>query len=611
MGRFWFSSALALCGIMAPSWGQEKKEEIKANPSKITAVTVYQNTALVTRDVKLPDNAGLVEVIVSPLPPTVLESSLYAEGGDNLRVLSTRFRTRQIAEDVREDVRKAEAKIKELTLKLNVLQADLKASEENGKFLAKLEQFTATANATLTEVDSDKTIKLANYIRETRVTHVKSETGLRQQIEAIQEDISFVKRSISDFAGRPVRIERDAIVTIDKGVAGAASIRLNYLVSDATWRPTYKLRAGKDNAPVQVEYLASVGQRTGESWDGVALTLSTAQPMLSAAPPDLRALEVSVTPQGQMAAAQSGPGGQKGGLGQAPAPGAGGRAAYLNDLNAQSLNLRRQAADNFNRSNEDVGNTLQNSGAAFEQYRELLLTKEEIEKDKSNPLASGLTGIMDGPSVTYNLKSRMSVPSRSDEQTLEIARFELAAKHYFKAVPVLTTQVYRVTDVTNTTEFVLLPGEATMYQGADFVGRSKLPLIAIGKPFTIGFGVDPQLQATRQLVDKSRATQGGNQQLKFNYRLMVSSYKSTPVDVQLWDRLPMSETAQVITVTLSTPKQPLSTDAIYERDEKPKNLLRWDLKVEPRQNGEKSLIIDYEFKLELDKNVNIAGMISK
>jgi hypothetical protein len=67
----------------------------------------------------------------------------------------------------------------------------------------------------------------------------------------------------------------------------------------------------------------------------------------------------------------------------------------------------------------------------------------------------------------------------------------------------------------------------------------------------------------------------------------------------------------VITVTLSTPKLPLSTDAIYERDEKPKNLLRWDLKVEPRQNGEKSLTIDYEFKLELDKNVNIAGMMSK
>jgi uncharacterized protein (TIGR02231 family) len=273
--------------------------------------------------------------------------------------------------------------------------------------------------------------------------------------------------------------------------------------------------------------------------------------------------------------------------------------------------LKRLANDNFNKANLEIGNSLQNNGAAFDQYRELLLTKEEIDKDKSNPFAVGSTTLADGPSVTYNLKSKMSVPSRADDQTLEIARFELAAKHYFKAVPVLTTQVYRVADLANTTDYVLLPGEATMYQGSDFVGRAKLPLVAIGKPFTVGFGVDPQLQVTRKLMDKTRSTQGGNQQLKFNYRILVSSYKATPVDVQLWDRLPMSETAQVITVTLASPKQALSTDPLYERDDRPKNLLRWDLKIDPKQNGEKSLSIDYEFKVELDKNVNIAGMMSK
>ena len=79
----------------------------------------------------------------------------------------------------------------------------------------------------------------------------------------------------------------------------------------------------------------------------------------------------------------------------------------------------------------------------------------------------------------------------------------------------------------------------------------------------------------------------------------------------MWDRLPMSETAQVITVTLANPKPPLSTDPLYVRDERPKNLLRWDVKIDPKQNGEKALSIDYEFKLELDKNVNIAGFLSK
>lgn len=594
-----------------------KEEAIKAAPSKVTAVTVYTNTALVTREVTLPEPAGMHEVIVSPLPSATMETSLYAEGNDGTRILSVRYRTRSIAEDRSEDVRKAEAKIKELTKKLAAIQADLKASEDNAKFLAKLENFTAATMTTLTEkghLDSEKTIALATYIRDARVKHVKDDVNLKQQMEVLQEEINFTKQSMTEFSDAPVRTERDAIITVDKTKPGAAVAKLNYLVGNATWHPQYKLRAGKDKDPVSVEYLASIGQRTGESWDNVALTLSTAQPMLSAAPPDLRALEVSVTPTGAMAAGQAqAPGAPGGGQGQfegASYSGAGGRGGAIRDLNKQSMDLKKQANDNFNRKNVDVGNSLSNSSAALDQYRELLLTKDEIEKDKSNPFAANASG-EDGPSVTYNLKTKMSVPSRNDELILEIARFDLVAKNYFKAVPVISPQVYRVADLTNSTEYVLLPGEATMYQGTDFVGRARLPLVAIGKPFTVGFGVDPQLQATRKLMDKVRTTQGGNQLLKFNYRILVTSYKTTPVDIQVWDRLPMSETAQVITVTLSSPKLPLSTDPLYERDERPRNLLRWDLKIDPKQNGDKALSIDYEFKLELDKNVNIAGLMSK
>jgi hypothetical protein len=623
MTRRLLLTAVAVVGFLPAAFAQAKKDDaVKSAPSKVTAVTVYQNTALVTREVTLPDAAGLQEVIVSPLPSSTQDTSLYAEGSDGTRVLSTRFRTRAIAEDRSEDVRKAEAKIKELTKKMAAIQADLGASVENAKFLGKLEAFTAATMTTLTEkghLDSEKTIALANFIRDTRVKHVKDDVILKQQIDAIKEEIDFTKRTMAEFSDGPVRTERDAVITVDKTKPGVSTIRLNYLVSDATWHPQYKFRAGKEKDPVTVEYLAVVGQRTGESWENVALTLSTAQPMLSASPPDLRALEVSVTPVGT-ALAQApnapgaggpvGPGAGVGGQFEGAQFGAGGRGGYIRDLNTQSLNLKKQAADNFNRKNEGVGNTLQNSSAALDQYRELLLTKEEIEKDKSNPFAAGIGG-EEGPSVTYNLKTKMSVPSRSDEQILEIARFDLAAKNYFKAVPVLTPQVYRVADLTNSTEMVLLPGEATMYQGTDFVGRSRLPLVAIGRPFTVGFGVDPQLQASRKLMDKVRTTQGGNQSLKFNYRILVSSYKSSPVDIQVWDRLPMSETAQVITVSLTNPKTPLSTDPLYERDERPRNLLRWDLKIDPKQNGEKALSIDYEFKLELDKNVNIAGLMSK
>src|SRR5262249_26117330 len=72
-------------------------------------------------------------------------------------------------------------------------------------------------------------------------------------------------------------------------------VRLNYLVDAASWHPAYKLRAGNGNKDaVGLEYLAAVVQQTGEDWSGVSMTLSTAQPMLNASPPDLKALAVGI-----------------------------------------------------------------------------------------------------------------------------------------------------------------------------------------------------------------------------------------------------------------------------------------------------------------------------
>src|SRR5260370_28861675 len=58
----------------------------------------------------------------------------------------------------------------------------------------------------------------------------------------------------------------------------------------------------------------------------------------------------------------------------------------------------------------------------------------------------------------------------------------------------------------------------------------------------------------------------------------------------------------------STPD--LSKDAAYVRGPRTQNLLRWDLTVEPNANGEKALSIQYEFKMELDRNMTISDLQS-
>jgi hypothetical protein len=143
----------------------------KTATSRIIQVTVYQNNALVTREVDVPEGEGSFELVVTPLPPQTVNNSLYSEGADGIRVLTTRFRSRPIKEDTREEVRKLEAQLKEKNETAQRLQADMKAVEQNLAMLGKLENFTSVTTTSATEkgqLNGDNVITLSKYVMDQR-----------------------------------------------------------------------------------------------------------------------------------------------------------------------------------------------------------------------------------------------------------------------------------------------------------------------------------------------------------------------------------------------------------------------------------------------------------
>src|SRR5260370_29140605 len=56
--------------------GKEKGADVSAAPqnavSKIAKVTVYPNSALVTREVAVPEGNGLVELVINPMPNQIV-----------------------------------------------------------------------------------------------------------------------------------------------------------------------------------------------------------------------------------------------------------------------------------------------------------------------------------------------------------------------------------------------------------------------------------------------------------------------------------------------------------------------------------------------------------
>ena len=551
--------------------------------SRVTAATVYQGSALVTREVVVPEGRGMVELFVTPLPSATIANSLYTEGTEGARVLSTRFRTRAVKEDTRLAVREKEAEIQELALESGRVQKEIEVFRQNLEFLQKLENFTGATMQGVAEkgmLNGDTTIKLTSFVMETRAEKSTAMVAAQQKLADNAEASAFAARQLKDLTAGSSRTENDAVIVVEKADGPAATVRLNYLVGASTWKPQYRFRAGGEKEPVQLEYLAAIEQQSGEDWGDAALTLSTAQPSLSATLPELVALDIAI-----IAA-------EEGGISFDRAKG----GTTIEQNRAQAGVFRGQARQAIIGNDARAGGAFLNEAAALDQAEELLARDEDKPKGDSTP--------GEGPSVVHRVKGRLTVPSRKDPQLVEVARVEMAPEYFAKAVPVLSPRVYRLARLTNSGGSVILPGEATMYVGSDFVGRMTMPQVAVGEQFVVGFGVDPQLQIGRRLVKKTEAVQGGNQVHTYEFRIVVRNFKTTPASLQLWDRLPRGENADVA-VNLVEAKPDLSDDVLYVRNQRPDNLLRWDLVIPVGTVGEKALPISYSFRLEYAKEMGV------
>jgi len=582
---------------------------------KLDAVTVYRGQALVTRNVDLPAGAGLSELVVQDLPERILGGSLFAAGSDGVDVRSVRYRERAQPTDVREEARKIDEQIQSLNDKIAANQKQMQVLGEERTYLDKLANFaapTATTELTKGVLNADQLKTLTDYQFSTRQKIAESELKLQQEARSLAEQSNFLSRQKAEVVGRSSKTQREAVIFISRERAGG-TLRVRYLVDSATWSPSYNVRADSDKKTASLEYLASIAQRTGEDWSNVAMTLSTASPNLVATAPTLAALSIALT---------SSPVGGRGAAGGAAAGGAYGVDLSSVDYGIVSGNIaiQRQNAEvtrnTFNNGSISISNTTSVVEYAQQRAQQDLNDRALIRLADQRQVLELLTkdskvdprkaSVSEGVVVTYQVKSRTSLPSREDRQLIQIDQLAMKSSFYKIAIPVLTEYVYDEAEMTNTSTSVLLAGPVASYVGGQFVGSGTIDTVAVGQPFTVGFGIDSSLHASRERIEKTDQTQGGNRVVNYAYRLAIENFGSKPAQVRLMDRLPVGKESDVRIVFDDADNVKISSDKEYQLTERKKGLLRWDVEVPPQKTGVDAVAVSYKLHLEYDKNLAIS-----
>lgn len=571
--------------------------------SKVASVTLYRSQALVTRQVKVTGAQGAREIVVEGLPPQVVPGSLFAEGSNNVEVRAVRFRTRAVGETPREDIRKLELELKELRQKVAVNATQTLVANRKVQFIEALKNFVApTTQVEITKgvLNAETLEKLSLFAFEQHAALGAEENRLTFELADLNEKVQHTEAKLAELNSGSTKQVFDAVIFADKMGDAEIDINLSYMVSNCGWSPAYTFRANTEKKEVLAEYSAIVQQMTGEDWNSVSITLSTASPGLSAAVPGLAPYHVTLAatpPPGQQA--------QAGGMGGAGMAGMGGMG--LDGLQTQLRSAKTKqniALDNYRNTLDIKGNNdfnwQINMAANEAQNLELVCSPEQLAALQADD--------QENANIAYELPTSVSLASRNDQQMIRILKAPLKNEFYHVAIPVLSRQIYREAELINSSTYDLLAGPVSVYLDGRFVGKTEVPTVARGQSFVVGFGTDMQMRTRRELAKREESVQGGNREVQFAYRLTVENYKDTEEKVRVLDRLPYSRDSMSVRVETDNLKDKLSEDAVYVRTEKPKGILRWDITVAANTSGEKARVIEYGYSVDHDRNLHLSAV---
>jgi uncharacterized protein (TIGR02231 family) len=528
--------------------------------SKIDAVTVYMQGADVVRLANVALTKGDHRVILADLPATIDPQSIRVEGlpdiAGTLAVVSVDTRNQFTGDAESDQRRKAfEDDIQKLMDERAALDTVVADAEQQRQFLMEL------ANNQLVPQSSTESVK---GIDVTQLSGLLDLVGARlalsaKAIQTAQLRQRDIDRQTQQLNSKMVELapgqqyKTELVINVEASADVAADLRVSYRVNEAGWSPYYdaKLAIGTASTGSSLEVIqrAEVIQSTGEVWDNVALTLSTARPSGATAAPDLGEEEVApILPE--------------------PSP-----------------------------SPVTVSEPMAESSADGKSESELQQMVQNLDK----PIAVGAgrnavnlqkqaVVVMAGFQANYKIETRVSVDNSGQSKKVRITSALHDAKLEVIAVPRLDPAAYLTAKYTMKGSGPQLAGPVNLYLEGTYVGQGALPLLNPGEEAKLGFGVDDQVKVTRRQVERLSGEEGLLTSSNIEERVWdvsLENLHNVAMEVTLLDRVPFSSKKDI-----EISESPAMTKPTIRDIDKKRGVHAWTQMLEA--NGKADIKIAYK-----------------
>ncbi len=587
--------------ILVTQFGIAGSNEKKIS-SRISEVTVFLNGAQVFRKGSTSLKKGTTKLVFNDVSPYINPKSIQASSTNGALILDVKHNihyNEPPAVKVKVLPERIQKEIDQISDSLLYKQFELEMVTAKKKNLLN-EKALITQNKTMRgEGRSDSLPVLMEAVKFYRVSLEEIEAKLfkvKMQEFQLKADNRKMKERLSelqrynDHVDQPTPVKRkvhQVIVTVATDVETTSNIKINYLVSNAGWSPSYDLRAKDQSEPMQLTYKASVHQNTGEDWNNVKLTLSTFNQTSSLVLPSMASWELVDEAEKRRRAQQ---------LAQQN------RNQYANGVGYLSVTDSTMATAAYT-YNTSLNTTMTTSFATVDngqlfiegpQGGYVAPPKPKPDEDFKMQQAQTKNSTSTFSNVEFKIRSRYSVSSDGENILMVISNNKLSSEFNHFSIPKVNKDAFLLARITDWEKMNLLKAKANIYFENTYVGETSIDPMMLSDTMELALGREKAIFTSRKKIEdeEKKTNMGKNISREITIELVVKNNKNSTVNMILKDQIPITK-QEGVEITLKK-----DDGAKLEENT---GTLKWNVKLAPKE----SKIIEFTYVIEYDKELDV------
>ena len=372
------------------------------------------------------------------------------------------------------------------------------------------------------------------YFRERTLEINQELSKLRKSKRQYSSEIQDMRAQLVEMNYNENQRSNQVVVLLDLDEAVQMETELMYLVSDCGWSATYDLSAEDITGKINLKYKAQVYNNTGNDWENIELTLSTADPQLSASHPELSpwyltenyAMTGSISDRKYYSPVQN-------------------KQDYRQEVVSNLNWANGRVYDNYFESG-DVNQSFDKAGYFDNSKKELNIMKN-VNAQNVQMRSIDISEL----STEFDIENTFSCPSDMKPYIVDVKEVDLDASFSHITVPKLDRSAFLMANIIGWQELELIPGPTNVYFGGVYVGISHIDTRNVSDTLSLSFGRDDKVIVMRKLKKEfsTKRVMGNYKRDSYMYEVAIRNNRSMPINIKIYDQIPISQSNQI---TVST-----------------------------------------------------------